>query len=139
TMIFEECVKDALIAQSDLYPVLQNIMKKASEDIFYKNANPLAETFQTHVEIVQDQDLNRTILEIQAPDHLGLLYSIANCVFHHGFEITFARINTERGIGIDTLYLESADPEKKINDETLDILRKKILETITRESRPLEN
>jgi [protein-PII] uridylyltransferase len=139
TMIFEECVKDALIAQSDLYPVLQNIMKKASDDIFYKNTNPLAQSFQTHVEIVQDQDLNRTILEIQAPDHLGLVYSIAKCVFDHGFEITFARINTERGIGIDTLYLDSADPEKKVDNETLDTLKKKILETISKESRPLEN
>ncbi|MBT6381024.1 MAG: [protein-PII] uridylyltransferase [Opitutales bacterium] len=139
TMIFEECVKDALIAQSDLYPVLQNIMTKASDDIFYKNTNPLAQSFQTHVEIVQDQDLNRTILEIQAPDHLGLVYSIAKCVFDHGFEITFARINTERGIGIDTLYLDSADPEKKVDNETLGTLKKKILETISKESRPLEN
>ena len=108
-------------------------------DIFYKNTNPLAQSFQTHVEIVQDQDLNRTILEIQAPDHLGLVYSIAKCVFDHGFEITFARINTERGIGIDTLYLDSADPEKKVDNETLGTLKKKILETISKESRPLEN
>lgn len=129
TMIFEECVKDALIAGSDLYPVLQSLMKKAAEDIFQKNDNPLAEEFIPVVEVEEDQEVGRTILDVQAPDHLGLLHSISKCVFECGFEIDFARINTERGIAIDTFHLSPTDQEATVTSNDLQRLQEKLLST----------
>ncbi|MFZ9683510.1 MAG: hypothetical protein ACO3DQ_09965, partial [Cephaloticoccus sp.] len=40
-----------------------------------------------------------------------------------GFDITFARIGTERGIAIDTFYIESSDPAKPADEERLLELR----------------
>ncbi len=139
TMIFEECVKDTLVANSDLYPVLQNIVKKSAEDIFTKNDNPLADSFKPQVEVYHEKALKRTIVETQAPDHLGLLYSISKCIFTHGFNITFARINTERGIAIDTFYVSGIDSALDTDQEELDALRDEVYKTIANESQPVES
>ena len=53
----------------------------------------------------------RTIVDIQEHDQIGLLYRLAKVIFDHGFDITFARINTERGVALDTFYIESANHE----------------------------
>ncbi len=133
TMIFEECVKDALIAGSDLYPVLQNIIRESSQDLFAESNNPLLESFQPQVRAYVDEALDRTILEVQAPDTLGLLYSIAKRVFEHGFDIRFARINTEKDIAIDTLYIEPADTKTKATEDRLQSLQYAISEAVARE------
>jgi len=133
TMIFEECVKDALIAGSDLYPVLHNIIHKSSQNLFAESNNPLLESFQPQVRAYVDEALDRTILEVQAPDTLGLLYSIAKRVFEHGFDIKFARINTEKDIAIDTLYIEPADPKSETTDDRLQSLQEVISDAVVRE------
>ena len=133
TMIFEECVKDALIAGSDLYPVLQNIIHESSQDLFAESNNPLLESFQPQVRAYVDKALDRTILEVQAPDTLGLLYSIAKRVFEHGFDIKFARINTEKDIAIDTLYIEPADTKTEATEDRLQSLQDAISEAVARE------
>ena len=51
--------------------------------------------------------MNRTIIEVQAKDDIGLLYKITKLVSDKGFDISFARIATERGIAMDTFYIEN--------------------------------
>jgi len=139
TMIFEECVKDALIREIDLYPLLHNIIEKANNNILHKVENPLAESFPTQVSAYNDSELERTILEIQTSDSLGLLYSISKCVFEHGLAIVFARINTERDIAIDTFYIEPIDSNEVPNKEQLESLEKRILKVIAKESQTVED
>ncbi len=139
TMIFEECVKDALIRGTDLYPVLHSIIERATNNILHKIENPLAEAFPTQVSAYNDTELGRTILEVQTSDSLGLLYSISKCVFEQGFAIVFARINTEREIAIDTFYLEPIDSEVKPERDTLDALEERIRAVIETERQPVEN
>lgn len=111
-LAFASAVRDALVSNKDLYPRIQEIMRKEATELFNKSDdNPLAESFEPQVDVYHELSLQRTILEVQAPDHLGLLYQISYQIFKHGFDITFARINTERGIAIDTLYLSDVDPE----------------------------
>ena len=50
--------------------------------------------------------MERTIVEIQAHDQIGLLFRLAKAISTHCFDIIFARIGTERGIAIDTFYIE---------------------------------
>ncbi len=121
--VFEDCIKETLMSNKDLYPRIQSIMKKMDSDLFRVNDNPLAESFQPQVDVYHELSLRRTILEVQAQDHLGLLYQISQCIYKHGFDITFARINTERGIAIDTLYLSSSDPGKESDSSQLMALR----------------
>ncbi len=133
TMIFEECVKDALIRGTDLYPVLHSIIERVTKNILHKIDNPLAEAFPTQVSAYNDQELGRTILEVQTSDSLGLLYSISKCVFEEGFAIVFARINTEREIAVDTFYLEPIDSKRTPEAEELNALQEKVLAVIQTE------
>jgi [protein-PII] uridylyltransferase len=63
--------------------------------------------------------MERTIVEVQARDEIGLLFRVAKLISDHGFDITFARIGTERDIAIDTFYIENARPESPATPERL--------------------
>jgi [protein-PII] uridylyltransferase len=67
--------------------------------------------------------MQRTIVEIQARDQIGLLYRLSKTISDHGFDITFARIGTERGVAIDTFYIEGANHEPVDNPDRLHSLR----------------
>jgi len=68
---------------------------------------------------------------VQARDQIGLLYRLAKAIFDFGFDITFARIGTERGVAIDTFYIESANHEPIEDPERLRGLRAALTEVIT--------
>ena len=67
--------------------------------------------------------MHRTIVEIQARDEIGLLFRLGKTISDHGFDITFARIGTERGIAIDTFYIESDNHEPTEDTNRLHALR----------------
>lgn len=46
-----------------------------------------------------------TVIEIQAEDHVGLLYDVTRTLAGLGLEVDFARINTEKGAAVDTFYV----------------------------------
>jgi [protein-PII] uridylyltransferase len=75
--------------------------------------------------------MERTIVEIQARDQIGLLYRLAKTISDHGFDITFARIGTERGVAIDTFYIEGANHEPVSTPERLHALRLALGNVIT--------
>ena len=56
---------------------------------------------------------------------------LAKTMSDHGFDITFARIGTERGVAIDTFYIENANHEPVENPERLHALRDALNEVIT--------
>ena len=68
---------------------------------------------------------------LQARDQIGLLYRLAKTISDHNFDITFARIGTERGVAIDTFYIENASHEQIESPERLHILRDALNEVIT--------
>ena len=74
--------------------------------------------------------MQRTIVEVQARDQIGLLYRLAKVISDHGFDITFARIGTERGVAIDTFYIEGANHEPVVSPERLEALRSALNEVI---------
>jgi len=75
--------------------------------------------------------MQRTIVEIQAYDQIGLLYRLSKAIYDHGFDITFARINTERGVALDTFYIESANHEATEETSRLHALRDVLVKIIT--------
>lgn len=50
-------------------------------------------------------ELGRTVVEIQAPDRMGLLFRLGSAIRDAGYAITFANVTTERGFALDTFYL----------------------------------
>lgn len=70
-------------------------------------------------------------MEIQARDQIGLLYRLAKTISDHSFDITFARIGTERGVAIDTFYIVGANHEPVETPERLHGLRDALNEVIS--------
>ena len=52
---------------------------------------------------------NTTTVEIQALDRIGLLHDLLHAINRHGLNTAHARICTEKGVAMDTLYITTAD------------------------------
>lgn len=105
-------VEAALVHHKDLLPDITAQAKKFAEATRYTTtASEQPASFPPTVEVYHEPSLNRTIVEVQAHDQIGLLYRLVKTIFDHGFDTTFARINTERNVAIDTFYIEPDQPE----------------------------
>ncbi len=133
---FARTVEAALVGNKDLYPeILAQARKNTSRFSASSNEGPHT-SIPTTVEVYHELSMERTIVEIQARDQIGLLYRIAKTISDQGFDITFARIGTERGIAIDTFYIESADPARPADNARLHALRDTLTEVIKPEEIP---
>jgi [protein-PII] uridylyltransferase len=130
---FAKIIESALISNSDLYPEILSQAKKiaATRYLYSKAGESLHSSFPPTVDVYHEISMQRTIVEVQARDQIGLLYRLAKAIFDFGFDITFARIGTERGVAIDTFYIESANHEPVEDPERLQKLRTALTEVIT--------
>jgi [protein-PII] uridylyltransferase len=72
--------------------------------------------FPTRIAIDNKTHPNYTLIEIQAPDRLGLLYDVLSCLDRENILIPLSRINTQAGAAIDTLYVVDGANHAKITD-----------------------
>lgn len=116
---FAKTIESALLSNQDLYPEIVAQARKIASTRYQaaSNGEALHSSFPPTVDVYHELSMERTIVEIQARDQIGLLYRLAKTISDHGFDITFARIGTERGVAIDTFYIESAN-HKPIEDPT---------------------
>ncbi len=129
--IFGRTIEAALVANKDLYPaVVAQAKRVAATRPAAAAGESLHTSFPPTVEVYHELSMARTIIEIQARDQIGLLYRLAKAISDQGFDITFARIGTERGIAIDTFYIESSEPGQAIDDPRLHTLRDTLREII---------
>ncbi len=122
---FAKTVDNALIANKDLYPDILAQAKKYGANRYGASGSGeiLQSSFPPTVEVYHELSMQRTIVEVQAHDQIGLLHRLAKTIYDHGFDITFARIGTERGIALDTFYIESANHETTEDTSRLHALR----------------
>jgi [protein-PII] uridylyltransferase len=73
--------------------------------------------FPTRIAMDNETHPSYTLIEIQAPDRLGLLYDILTCLDREGILIALSRINTRDGAAIDTLYVIDRSTNAKITDQ----------------------
>jgi [protein-PII] uridylyltransferase len=66
------------------------------------------------VRITINPDINPkyTVVDIAAPDRIGLLYEVLRAVSDAKFLIAAARITTEKGAAIDSLYITDLHGER---------------------------
>jgi [protein-PII] uridylyltransferase len=67
-----------------------------------------------------------TVFEVVAPDRRGLLYEVLCCIGEGGFEISSARITTEKGVAMDTFHITGLDGVKIHEDSRLFALKKRL-------------
>src|SRR6266487_3105512 len=72
--------------------------------------------FPTRIAIDNKTHPSYTLIEIQAPDRIGLLYDVLSCLDRENVLIPLSRINTQAGAAIDTLYGVDGATHAKITD-----------------------
>ena len=112
--LFEQCVEQALVANRDLGPEVATQMRKFAPS----TAGATAPSVEVYLEISSP----RVIVEVHAPDRFGLLYRIGHVFTDHSFSLTAARVHTQRGLAIDSFYLEAGD-QKAVDHARLVKLR----------------
>ncbi|MCD8483349.1 MAG: hypothetical protein LR015_12230 [Verrucomicrobia bacterium] len=135
--LFQRSVEDALLRNKDLMPEIIEQARKFKTPSWLKKEDQLKAPLPPSVDVYHELSLRRTIIEVQATDSIGLLYKLTKAIFDNGFDITFARISTERNVAVDTFYIEPIN--QKQNDDTSRLLSLRqalnsIVEEIYRES-----
>lgn len=73
---------------------------------------------------------DQNIIELQVVDRLGLLHDVFVAIGRLGHNVTHARIGTEKGVAIDSIYVQDENG-RKLNDRALlDTLQQKIEEAV---------
>jgi [protein-PII] uridylyltransferase len=73
-----------------------------------------------------------TAVEIQGLDRIGLLHDLFHTINRHGLNTAHARICTEKGVAMDTLYITTADGKKIEEPALLTILEEEFTTLISR-------
>ncbi len=67
-----------------------------------------------------------TVVELQALDRIGLLYDVFLAIGQLGLNIAHARINTEKGVALDAIYVQNKAGEKITDKHVLAELKKRL-------------
>ena len=130
--IFERTIEEALVTDKDLYPDIVAQAKRVRGIRFGSDrVAALPASFPPTVEVYHELSMERTIVEVQALDEIGLLFRLAKIISDHGFDITFARVGTEREIAIDSFYIENARSDEVVDTARLGRLQTALAEAIT--------
>src|SRR5262249_32131181 len=79
---------------------------------------PAEEQFPTRISIDNKAHAQYTLIQIETPDRLGLLYDLLSCLHREGVSIALSRISTQAGAAIDTFYVVDAGTRSKITDSS---------------------
>ncbi len=133
--IFARTIEDALVKNRDLMPdIVAQARQHENASRYTNKARSSGELFQASfpptVDVYHEISMERTIVEVQAHDQIGLLFRMSKTISDFGFDITFSRIGTERGIAIDTFYIEDAQHHTVSDPQRLHKLRHALLEIV---------
>lgn len=124
--IFEKALAEALMSEKDLLPEIEAAAKKAAPRAWGRDEEFLRAPISQKLKVYHDLGLNRTVVEVHANDRIGLLYQLSRVIFDHGYNISFARISTERSVAVDTFYIERRpDAEAAAEEEEPDLIHLK--------------
>lgn len=128
--MFTDALESALLHNKDLLPEIKAQASKRRRASYLRGNDRLQAPLPHAVEVYHEVSLRRTIIEIQATDAIGLLYQIARAIYERGFDITFARIATERNVAVDTFYIEPVSHSRESRTEDLLALRKELAQIV---------
>lgn len=131
--IFKQSVYEALIEGKELLPQITEQAKRLAKPGYLQSTPRLKVPIPASVDVYHELSLKRTIIEIQASDYIGLLYQLTKAIYNHGFDISFARVSTERGAAIDTFYVEKIEGQDFEITERLISLREALNRIVTSE------
>jgi [protein-PII] uridylyltransferase len=106
----EKFLSQALTVEDfDFQPLLQKAKRKPTFHLAQEIDFPTRIVVDNHTHSIY------TLIDIQTPDRLGLLYHLLRAMAEEGINIALSRITTEKGAAIDSFYVTGAD-KHKLND-----------------------
>jgi [protein-PII] uridylyltransferase len=94
----------------DFQSALQEVRERSRRKMPQEDAFPIRLRFDNQ------SSEKFTLLHLQAPDRIGLLYDVSNCLAEQGVDITYAHITTEKGAALDTFYVLGSEGERLESD-----------------------
>jgi len=73
---------------------------------------------------------SHTIIEVQAQDHLGLLYKLTHILYECGLDVALAKISTEANRAIDVFYVTDVAGRKVIAGVDIETIRQALLDAL---------
>ncbi len=100
-----------------------------------KLTRPLYQSYEgeqlaTHVRFDNDASADRTFIEVETEDRIGLLYVISQTLAALRLDISTAKICTERGAAIDSFYVSEIAGGKTLDPERLKHIERKLRQAI---------
>ena len=77
---------------------------------------PAGADFPTRIAFDNRAHPSYTLIDVQTPDRLGLLYDIVSVLSANGVSIATSRVSTEKGAAVDTFYVSDALNRAKITE-----------------------
>ena len=90
------------------------LMEKARDQSRHRLVQEIE--FPTRIAMDNRAHPTYTLIQIQTPDRLGLLYDLLACLDREGVSIALSRISTQNGAAIDTFYVADRSTRSKITD-----------------------
>ncbi|HWM24149.1 MAG TPA: [protein-PII] uridylyltransferase [Chthoniobacterales bacterium] len=110
--LVEATLRSALAQERfDFSPLLERARRK-----MVKRASRGEMDFPTRVTVENKAHPTYTLIQIQTPDRLGLLYELLSAFGEQNVSIALSRISTEKGAAIDTFYVADRATHGKIAD-----------------------
>ncbi len=136
--IFRVCTREfEAVTDRDTMAVAETILKQALHGEEFslagklsrsigKKGFPLSEAldFPTKIVIDNGSHPDYTLIDIQTPDRLGLLYALLKAFGDEGLEIALSRVSTDKGAAVDTFYVTDELGKKIRDSERLGQLQK---------------
>ncbi len=90
------------------------LLEQARRKIHYQRLHELE--FPTGISIDNKAHPVYTLIQIETPDRVGLLYDLLTALGREGANIVLSRISTQKGAAVDTFYVTDSATRGKITD-----------------------
>jgi [protein-PII] uridylyltransferase len=121
----EQAVKDAFLKQTfDFTPDIASTRKAIP------GYDEVMAEIPQRVFLNNDLSPDQTIAELQVVDRLGLLYDLFMAIGKLNLNVTHARINTEKGVAIDAIYIQTQNDQKIRDKEALQALQEALTRAV---------
>ena len=129
--LVEKILRNALEKETfDFGPLIE----KARQQMRHRPSQDLE--FPTHISVDNKAHPAFTLIQIQTPDRIGLLYDLLSCLGQEGVAIALSRISTQNGAAVDVFYVTDSTTRGKITDSSRIAALQSKLQTTTLGPKP---
>ncbi len=125
--VFELILNEALNSDKDLDALIRKLKPGPT---LYRPVE--GERMPTVIRFDNETSENRTAIDVETEDRVGLLYAVSHVFGELGLDISLAKILTEKGAAIDTFYVSERGGGKVTRPERLRQIEQKLRAAILR-------